>query len=332
MTREKYPKFTSPSTARTDPPLLHKSSRPLSPNEGRVQCWRGDHLAHRVRNIYYLALDRQHLPTPDLGRQAAVAGWAPGQERDPRGSQERGPPGRHPSSPALVLGNLGRRHGLDTGTDGGAGGHLAAREGPAMAVWNLRARNGSNEAPEWGHRVAACPGQALGPGTAESSFQHRHAPLPGPRPHMDTTGHPSAQPPARDSAVLSRPASGHPKAGGCHLHPQHEQTTFPRRQPVPTHDQGRGCPPAFPADSRPKPQPLASPPTHTPRLQGPSSQHVSTRGAPPPASALPPTHQPGGTHWVPTDPATWKCRCSGSLRHHPPQEPSQAFVPIALLA
>lgn len=190
-------------------------------------------------------------------------------------------------SPALILGNLGRRHGLDTGTDGGAGGHLAAREGPAAAVWNLRARNGSNEAPEWGHRVAACPGQALGPGTAESSFQHPHAPLPGPRPHTDTTGHPSAQPPARDSAVLSPPASGHPKAGGCHLHPQHEQTTFPRRQPVPTHDQGRGHPPAFPADSRPKPQPLASPPTHTPRLQGPSSQHVSARGAPPPASALP---------------------------------------------
>ena len=78
--------------------------------------------------------------------------------------------GRHPNSPALVLGNLGCRHGPDTGTDGGAGGHLAACEGPAVVMGNLRAGNGSNEAPEWGHRVATCPGQALGPGTAESSF------------------------------------------------------------------------------------------------------------------------------------------------------------------
>lgn len=229
-----------------------------------------------------------------------VAGWAPGQERDPRGSHERGPPGRHPSSPALVLGNLDRRHGPDKGTDGGAGGHLAACEGPAVVMWNLRAGNGSNEAPEWGRCVATCPGQALGPGTAESSFPALTRPASRPQ---ATDGHHGsslsmASHPGLSSALPARQRS--PKAGGCHLHPRHEQTTFHHHRPMPTHDQGRGRPPAFPADSRPKPQPPPSPLTHTPRLQGPL-QPAGQRPGPPPLRS-PPPHQPGAAHWVPWTP------------------------------
>lgn len=192
---------------------------------------------------------RQHPALLILGRQR---GWPAG-----RRSRSR--------TRAVSLPSSGkpRRRAAWTQARMGAGGHLAAREGPAAAVWNLRGQM-AQRAPEWGLRVACLV--RPGPRLWRVLFQHP--------PHMARPqalhghhGSPSVSTASRPGplAVLSPPPSGHPKAGGCHLHPQHEQTTFPRpASPVPPTTRA-GTPVAFPARLQTQ---ASGPGLLVPRLQG----------------------------------------------------------------
>lgn len=253
-------------------------------------------------------------PTSDLGRQAAAG--APGQEQDPA-----------KVSPALILGNPRRRHGLTQ----------AQMAGPRAPWLPARASRGRVEpqGQKWLQRgprrspQAACPGQALGPGTAGVLIPAPTRPLPGPRPHTITSRvtPQHSLPPGTQQCSPARQRS--PQSRGCHLHPQHEQTTFPPASP---------CPPTTRAgDTRqpslPTPDPSLSPwppsDTHTQAARA-SSQHVARRRRPRLRSS--PHQSPGAPTGCPRTPPPGNASAQEAFGITPLRSLPQAFVLIALLA
>ena len=189
--------------------------------------------------------------------------------------------------------------------------------------------------PERGHLMATCPGQTLGPGTAESPFPALTRPASRPQ-ATDRHQRSSLSMASRLGLSSPRPARQRsPQSQGAviHTHSTNKPHSATASLCPPTTRAGDARQPSLPTPDRNlSPCP---PPRHThPGGKGPSSQQVSaTDETPAPASALP-SRTPALGHTLgargPRHLGTPALR--KPCRHQPPQEPFQAIVLIALLA